>query len=202
MEKEIKQAIVNRRKQEIESQRNAILRAARKLAVAKGWPKVSIRQISAEIAYTPPVIYEHFKNKEAILIELESNGFRQLKFELEEARQQSADPALQLQDLSATAWDWAFKNAELYQVMFNLEGIRCSSPNPQALQESGHSVLETFRQLHLFSAEAPSLLLQWWAMLHGYISMVMAGKLPGKQEQTRREMLAAVKRFAQSLSGT
>lgn len=201
MEREIKQAIVNRRKKEIESQRNAILRAARKLAVAKGWPKVSIRQISAEIAYTPPVIYEHFKNKEAILIELASIGFRQLKFELEETRQKSAEPQQQLQDLSEACWDWAFKNAEVYQVMFNLEGIRCASPNPTVLHDSTQSVLETLRQLHLFSAEAPELLLQWWAMMHGYISMVMTGKLPGQQEKTRRLMVAAIKRFATGLSG-
>ncbi|MEL6805067.1 MAG: helix-turn-helix domain-containing protein, partial [Bacteroidota bacterium] len=72
MENEIKQAIRERREKEKAAQTNSILRAARKIAVAEGWTKVSIRKISKEIAYTPPVIYEHFKNKEAILIELES----------------------------------------------------------------------------------------------------------------------------------
>jgi AcrR family transcriptional regulator len=200
-EDKIQEAIKGRRQKEIESQRNAILAAARKLAVAEGWPKVSIRKISAEIAYTPPVIYVHFKNKEAILIELELLGFRKLKFTLEEARRQSNNPEQQLLDQTGAFWDWAFQNAEVYQVMFNMEGIRSSTTNPHALAESAQSTLETLRQLHLFSTEAPSLLLHWWALVHGYVSLVMSGKLPGKQEQTRRELMAAVKRFAQGLSG-
>ncbi|MEL7533306.1 MAG: TetR/AcrR family transcriptional regulator [Bacteroidota bacterium] len=201
MEDQIKQAIIERRKKERASQENAILRAARKIAVAEGWTKVSIRKISKEIAYTPPVIYEHFKNKEAILIELESIGFRKLKFELEEIRNAIKDPKEQLEALSMGVWDWAFKNAEVYQVMFNLQGIKSTPPSPNSLKESAQSTMETLKSLHLFSTETDSHLLNWWALVHGYISLVMSGQLPGKREQTRRELQKAIKLFAQNLSG-
>ncbi|MEL6651346.1 MAG: TetR/AcrR family transcriptional regulator, partial [Bacteroidota bacterium] len=182
MENEIKQAIRERREKEKAAQTNSILRAARKIAVAEGWTKVSIRKISKEIAYTPPVIYEHFKNKEAILIELESIGFRKLKFELEEVRNKVKDPSQQLEALSLCVWDWAFKNAEVYQVMFNLQGIKSTPPSPTALKDSAQSTLETLKSLHLFSTETDSHLLHWWALVHGYISLVMSGQLPGKRE--------------------
>ncbi|MEM6347995.1 MAG: TetR/AcrR family transcriptional regulator [Bacteroidota bacterium] len=201
MEDQIKQAIRARREKEKASQTNAILRAARKIAVEEGWTKVSIRKISKEIAYTPPVIYEHFKNKEAILIELESIGFRKLKFELEEVRVAVKEPKEQLEALSLCVWDWAFKNAEVYQVMFNLQGIKSTPPSPNSLKDSAHSTLETLKSLHLFSTETDSLLLNWWALVHGYISLVMSGQLPGKREQTRRELQKAIKLFAQNLSG-
>ncbi len=201
MEDQIKQAIRARREKEKASQTNAILRAARKIAVEEGWTKVSIRKISKEIAYTPPVIYEHFKNKEAILIELESIGFRKLKFELEEVRVAVKDPKDQLEALSLCVWDWAFKNAEVYQVMFNLQGIKSTPPSPNSLKESAQSTLETLKSLHLFSTETDSHLLNWWALVHGYISLVMSGQLPGKREQTRRELQKAIKLFAQNLSG-
>ncbi|MEL6255591.1 MAG: TetR/AcrR family transcriptional regulator [Bacteroidota bacterium] len=188
-----------RRLKEIEVLKAAILKAARDLAIEDGWPKVSIRKIAAIIAYTPPVIYEHFKNKEAILIELESHGFRKLKYALEEARESQSDPVEQLLAISSTFWDWAFKNAEYYQVMFNLDGIRSTPPSTEALKDTGKSVAEVLKQIHLFSADTDELFFNWWAMMHGHVSLVMSGQLRGMDSQVKRHMLGGMKRFAKAL---
>ena len=188
-----------RRVKEIEVLKTAILKAARDLAVKDGWPKVSIRKIAAIIAYTPPVIYEHFKNKEAILIELESQGFRQLKYALEHARETESEPVKQLLAISSEFWDWAFKNAEYYQVMFNLDGIRSTPPSTEALRDSGKSIAEVLKQIHLFSSETDELFFNWWAMMHGHVSLVMSGQLRGMDAQIKRHMLSGMQRFAKAL---
>lgn len=192
--------IKERRQREIEAVKAHILEASRKLAIAHGWPKVSIRKIANEIEFTPPVIYEHYKNKEAILIELEETGFRQLKYTLEEAREQSSDPAEQLRLMSGAYWDWAFAQGELYQVMFNLEGIHSTPPSSTALRETGKPVIKTLQQLHLFNAEVEELFFNWWAMAHGHASIVISGQVSGMQNQMRRYLMAGVDRFIESLA--
>ena len=189
-----------RRIREIEALKDSILKAARRLAIKDGWEKVSIRKIANIIEYTPPVIYEHFKNKEAILIELESQGFRDLRYTLEEARTKSTDPTVQLEEISKAHWEWAFYNAELYQVMFNLEGIRCSPTNPMALRDSASCVVETIRQIHLFSSEIEELFFNWWGIVHGHITLVMSGQISGIDNRVKNYMLGGVRRFSKTIA--
>jgi len=188
-----------RRQREIETQREAILEATRQLARQNGWPKVSIRKIADIVQYTPPLIYEHFKNKEALLIELEAVGFGKLRRTLDEARQRSGDPVLQLVALAEAYWEWAFAHAELYQVMFNLEGVQATSPRETALREAGPAVTETLRQLVLFSGPLDELFFNWWAMCHGHVCLIMSGHLQGHRSAIRQALLSGTERFAQGL---
>lgn len=188
-----------RREREKAAVKAATLVASRKLAKQLGWPKVSIRKIAKEIQYTPPVIYQHFANKEAILMELESQGFRKLKYELETSMEKGGDPLPRLLNLTATAWDWAFKESDLYQVMFNLDSIHATPPNRKALSESAEVVLKTLKEIHLFDAQVEEYFFTWWAMLHGYISLIMSGQVEGSRSKMRQFLLEAVERFAKSL---
>ncbi|MCI4667801.1 MAG: TetR/AcrR family transcriptional regulator [Bacteroidia bacterium] len=188
-----------RREREKAAVKSATLHASRKLAKELGWPNVSIRKIAREIQYTPPVIYQHFANKEAILMELEGQGFRKLQYALEETMEKGGDPIPRLLDLTATAWDWAFKEADLYQVMFNLDSIHATPPNRQALSESAAVVLKTLKEIHLFDSQVEEYFYTWWALLHGYISLIMSEQVQGNRNRMRQFLLDAVKRFAQSL---
>lgn len=184
-----------RRLNEIAALKVAILTAARSLAKSEGWTKVSIRKIAREIKYTPPVIYEHFKNKEAILIELETFGFRQLRHALEDAGDPSASPLSRLLSMSETYWDWTFEHKELYEVMFNLDGIRCSQPNTKALKESGEPVIAVLQELHLFDTGIEELFFNWWAIMHGHVSLILSGQVHGMSHQLRGYMKAAINRL-------
>lgn len=184
-----------RRLNEIAALKVAILTAARDLARSEGWTKVSIRKIAREIKYTPPVIYEHFKNKEAILIELETFGFRQLKYKLEETGEGSSPPLQRLLAMSEGYWDWTFENKELYEVMFNLDGIRCSQPNTKALKESGQPILSVLKELHLFDSGLEELFFNWWAIMHGHVSLILSGQVPGMSHQLKAYMKTAVSRL-------
>lgn len=192
--------IKERRQREIEAVKADILDATRKLALANGWPEVSIRKIGHAIEYTPPVIYEHFKSKEAILIALEEMGFRQLRYALEEAREAHNDPGEQLHAMTGAYYDWAFAFPELYQVMFNLEGVRSTPPSSTSLREAGKPVISTLQQLHLFKAEVEELFFNWWGMAHGHVSLVMSGQVSGMRTSVRRYLLAGVERYRKGLS--
>lgn len=78
-----------RQKEEVKS---SILRAAWKLVVHEGWQALSIRKIADAIEYSAPVIYDHFANKEAILLEFTREGFQLLNDELLKAKKKISQP--------------------------------------------------------------------------------------------------------------
>ena len=188
-----------RRQRQIDQLKQDILKAARQLALKNGWPSVSIRKISDIIEYTPPVIYEHFENKEAILAELESMGFRKLRHAMEDARQQAKTPEKQLEEVAKAYWEFATQHPELYQVMYNLQGIQSKPPDTRAIRNTGQPVLETLRYLHTFPAERESLFFQWWALSHGFVSLYMSGQLPSMKDGLKQNYLDAVRRFAKGM---
>ena len=167
-----------RRQREIESMKAEILQAARKLARGNGWQSVSIRKICSVIEYTPPVIYEHYKRKEEILQALEEMGFRKLEEKLQAIRAAQPDPAQQLLRMTAAYREFALREFDLYQVMFNLEGIYCEPPAADAIMVCAQPVLETLQELRIFALPPEPALLQWWALVHGYVSLEMSKQAP------------------------
>ena len=60
--------IAERRQRQKGGVRASILDAAWNLVETEGWQQLSIRKIADAIEYSVPVIYDHFENKEAILL--------------------------------------------------------------------------------------------------------------------------------------
>ena len=56
-----------RRERERAERERAIIAAARDLALAEGWDAVTTRRLAAEIEYSQPVLYSHFRGKREII---------------------------------------------------------------------------------------------------------------------------------------
>lgn len=66
----IRAASLARRERQKAETRQAILDAARALFVQHGVAATTMRGIAAAIGYTPTAIYHHFRDKDALLLEL------------------------------------------------------------------------------------------------------------------------------------
>jgi AcrR family transcriptional regulator len=173
--------IVERKIRQKEEVRSSILKAAWRLVEKEGWQALSIRKIAEAIEYSAPVIYDHFQNKEAILLEFTREGFRILNERLEKARSQFTDPARQLEAMAFAYWHFAFENQEYYQLMYGL-----GMPGCEMVQEIAE--LKTFTELIMASLREmisnsnntqadPYLKFRtFWSMIHGLISINMMGK--------------------------
>jgi len=115
-----------------EETRQNILHAAYDIVKEEGWLGLSMRKIADRIEYTAPIIYEYFSNKEAILQELTKRGFILLANELEKARQDFETPEEQLEAMWMAYWNFAFKDKEMYQVMFGVQMTCCLQRDPEA----------------------------------------------------------------------
>lgn len=156
--------------------RASILEAAQEVGLKEGWQSLSIRKIAEAIDYSVPVIYDHFINKDAILLEFVKQGFELLNKDLEKARISVTDPEMQMKSIGNAYLKFAHHHKEYYRLMFGL-GI----PSCEAVKEIPE--LRTFRQIvkepihHLLKQnkknelEAMVKFKNFWSSLHGLISI-------------------------------
>src|ERR1700743_2454963 len=103
-------SILDRKLRQKEEVRATILDTAWALVVTEGWHSFSIRKIADAIEYSVPVIYSHFENKDAILLEFNKKGFQLLAEALADAKKGQPDAAEEIRAMGRAYWKFAFAN--------------------------------------------------------------------------------------------
>lgn len=175
-----------RKKQDLE---RGILDAARYIAFHDGWQNVTVRKIADRIEYTPPAIYEFFESKQAVLYRLMQEGFVEILAEMKKAGDLAAPGAEAIEVIGDAIWGFAFRRKELYQVMHSLGGVPFGTektpPEAMAAFRYVYEALERGKSKHSDREVSVEML---WALLHGWISLTMAGRIRGGEKRARRGM--------------
>ena len=106
-----------RREREREEIRGRILDAARELFVAEGVESVTMRRIADKIEYSATAIYFHFRDKEALLVELCDCDFRAFAHRFHEIAK-IADPVERLRAAGRAYIAFGVENQSHYRLMF------------------------------------------------------------------------------------
>jgi len=189
---------IERKLREREAIRTNILKSALNIAIGDSWSAVTIRKIADAIEYTPPVIYEYFKNKDELLNEMVLMGFRSLHESFESTKKTEQDPRKILMRHSLNHWDFAVKNHELYQLMFSPERKRPI----EEISEMGSQLLDIFKALAKDDLLAEELMFNWMSLQQGYIYYhILNMNLPEKLSHIPPKQLFenAINRFLQSI---
>lgn len=117
--------IIERKLRNRENIHNTILKVSLEIVKKEGWQALSMRKIAEAIEYTVPVIYEYFKNKDALLNELAKTGFQRLACVLNKAKVSEHTGDQKLKKMWMAYWDFAFSDSEYYQLMFGIETQCC-----------------------------------------------------------------------------
>ncbi|PRY15689.1 TetR family transcriptional regulator [Pontibacter ummariensis] len=179
--------IAERKKRHKAEVRTSILEAAWQLVLQEGWQALSIRKIAEAIEYSVPVIYDHFANKEAILLELTKQGFQKLNAQLIKAQEGAGSTEEKIAAMAYAYWKFAFENKAYYQVMYGLGIPSCETVNQiSELSTFSGLILAPIKDLIAAGSNPetdPFLKLHtFWSMLHGLISINMMGSGEGKEE--------------------
>lgn len=195
--------IKQRRERERQAIRQSILSAAREIAIEEGWQAVTTRKVAERIEYSQPTIYEYFESKEAILLALLREGYEQLGAAVQAAFNSTADPEARLLAMSEAYWDFAFRCPELYQVMHGLAGTSSGwyperSSEPPAEMRASFNIAREGLELWAASKglDLPNLrdLVEVRrGLLHGLITLAMAGRIPGGPNHAKQIMLEAMR---------
>ncbi|RVU01042.1 TetR/AcrR family transcriptional regulator [Mucilaginibacter limnophilus] len=197
--------ILERRQRQKDEVRNDIIYAAWDMVQKEGWDKLSIRKIADAIEYSVPVIYDHFENKEAILLEFAKKGFKKLSVKIIEAKDAHKDPADQIRAMADAYWDFAFNNTQLYQLMFGIGMASCEigkampeqdkfrlivmEPIEALIKNSGREDVNSCLKYHTF-----------WSVMHGLISIKLMGNPAIDAELNKIVLDDAIAGFIKNLS--
>ncbi|GAA3779647.1 TetR/AcrR family transcriptional regulator [Streptomyces chiangmaiensis] len=183
-------SIQTRRERERAERERLIVTAARELAEAEGWDAVTTRRLAAEIEYSQPVLYSHFKGKDAIMAAVAVQGFEDMAGELRTARTSASSPREALAAVGRAYADFCERRPALYDVMFTH-----AVDLPFATAEAPAPLRAAFGELRLAVAplavgEEPGVVTETlWAGLHGLLTLMRSGRLPREQHDRRLALL-------------
>src|SRR3954453_14657972 len=114
-------SVQQRRERDRAARHQLIVATARELAEAEGWDYVTTRRLADRIEYSQPVLYQHFKNKDAIVHAVALEGFAELAAALRPAREEAGDPQEALGAVARAYADFAERGPVLYEAMLTLD---------------------------------------------------------------------------------
>jgi len=173
--------IKERSVQSREHTRKGILEAAMLVARKEGWNALSMRKIADIIEYSVPVIYEHFTNKDAILLELSRDGYRMLTRYMQSASDQNILPEGKLEAMWLAYWDFAFAQKELYQLMFGV-GMPCCELRMSFIETEvptqliKNSILDLMAKQNPGDDEISKKFYTFWSVAHGLVAISLINK--------------------------
>ncbi len=165
---------IERRQKEKENVRKNILETALNIAISDGWDGVTIRKIANRIEYTPPVIYEYFKNKEDLLNEVALMGQQMLHEGFDIVKEKESAPRKILMLLSLNHWEFAFNHKKLYELMFSSGR---AVPNAETHPEV-RKIKDLFLELTRDQNLAEEQLFSWMCLQQGFIYNIKQIGLP------------------------
>ncbi|WP_214410008.1 TetR/AcrR family transcriptional regulator [Sphaerisporangium fuscum] len=187
-------SIQTRRERERAERERLIVTAARELAESEGWDAVTTRRLAEEIEYSQPVLYSHFKGKDAIMAAVAVEGCAELAIELRAARTAASDPRQALTGIATAYSSFGERRPALYDAMFtHIVDLPFATPEaPAPLQEAFGELREAV--LPFAGDDDVDVLTETlWSGLHGLLTLMRNGRLLGGHHEERLATL--IKRF-------
>ncbi|MFE5817125.1 TetR/AcrR family transcriptional regulator [Streptomyces sp. NPDC056479] len=184
-------SIQTRKERERAERERLIVTAARELAESEGWDAVTTRRLAAEIEYSQPVLYSHFKGKDAIMAAVAVQGCADLADELHRARTAARGRRAALAAVGETYTAFARRRPALYDAMFT-HRVDLPFATPEAPEPLQRAFAELLAAVEPIAAEGddPGLLTEtYWAGLHGLVTLMRSGRLPEGAHERRLDLL-------------
>ncbi|MGI5378385.1 TetR/AcrR family transcriptional regulator [Streptomyces sp. CA-251387] len=184
-------SIQTRRERERAERERLIVTAARELAEAEGWEAVTTRRLAAEVEYSQPVLYSHFKGKDAIMAAVAVQGCADLAAELRTAREAAKGERGALAAVGEAYTAFARRRPALYDAMFTHHvDLPFATPEaPAALQEAFGELRQAVEPIAAEGDDVGLLTETYWAGLHGLVTLMRSGRLPEGAHERRLELL-------------
>ncbi|MCX4765170.1 TetR/AcrR family transcriptional regulator [Streptomyces sp. NBC_01275] len=184
-------SIQTRRERERAEREQLIVTAALELAETEGWDAVTTRRLAAEIEYSQPVLYSHFKGKDAIMAAVAVQGCAELAVELRAARTAAQDARGALKAVGEAYAAFARRRPALYDAMFtHAVDLPFATPEAPAALWAAFNELLTAVEPAAAEGDDPGLLTEtYWAGLHGLVTLMRSGRLPERAHEQRLELL-------------
>lgn len=178
-------SITERKAKEKEELRALILQGAKKLFIENGIEQTTIRNIADEISYSVGTVYVYFKDKNSILHELHTLGFKQLGGEMR-VLMSVAEPMERLAAIGRVYIRFAVDNPDMYDLMFNMkapmEFLKKVEEEEWNEGKATFNALKTtvqqcMEQGYFSGYQLEALSFTIWSTVHGMCSLYIRGRI-------------------------
>ncbi|MFJ6073035.1 TetR/AcrR family transcriptional regulator [Streptomyces sp. NPDC093065] len=190
-----------RRERERAERERLIVTVARNLAEAEGWDAVTTRRLAAEIEYSQPVLYSHFKSKGAIVAAVAVRGCEELTAGLRASAAAAGDGYGRAAAVGRAYTDFGRRRPALYDAMFTHPvDLPFATPGaPAPLREAFGELRRAVQPVARDGEDLTLLTETFWAGLHALVTLTRDGRLPAETHDHRLALLIA--RFAVPAGG-
>lgn len=173
---EVDVSIAERKARERAEREQRITGAARRIASEQGWEAVTIRRLAEEIEYSQPVIYSHFRNRDAIVAAVAIAGFGEIATTLRAATASSANERQALENVATAYIAFALDQSALYEAMLVLSReLPFAQPEaPGELRDAFHALASVVAP---FCQDVDTATEVLWAALHGAAELERHGRI-------------------------
>lgn len=184
--------------------RRTLIDASVDLLATEGLEAFSMREVARRAGVSHQAPYHHFQDREAILAEIVTEGFRSLRTEMQRAIDGVSAPAARLTAIGKAYVAFAVGHPAHFKVMFRSELV------PAAKHEEARACADSAFDLVVSIVDDvvregrgktdPSLVLAAWSLAHGLATLMLEGKLEKQCGKSKRAQTAAAHAVLESFT--
>jgi AcrR family transcriptional regulator len=190
----------------MESARQRILSAARRIHRTDGIAALSLRAVARDVGLTPMANYRHYQDKDALLMALVEEGFTKLEARFAAALK-TKSPVKAIERLLLAYAEFALAEPHAFDLMFltrrpgvpEAPASLRASPSP-SFEAAISAVAEAMETGELRRGDPGETILTAWATAHGMIVLHISGRFGGNDDVFRRIYRRTVKRLLAMLA--
>ena len=173
--------------EQIQKAKTGILDQAVSLIVEVGYKGFTMRKLASRLGITATTIYNYYKNKDDLFLNLLIRGFQDLYARLERAHHGQSTPAQRLRAMISTFTDFGLGNANIYNLMYAWPVPKYKDYVGTSMEPVAHKQLEGalkipelfFNTIKAYAASADKvvsddetvfLMIHYWSQIHGFIA--------------------------------
>ncbi len=173
--------------EEIEKIKTEILEQTVMLIVEIGYNNFTMRKLATRLGITATTIYNYYKNKDDLFLNVLILGFRELNQRLEDARQRGTTPAERLRAMITAYIDFGLEDANFYNLMYAWHVPKYNDYVGTEMESVARLQLEGALKIpEIFSVtvkiyaqssnkmitddETVFLMIHYWSQIHGFIA--------------------------------
>ncbi|MGL4234954.1 TetR/AcrR family transcriptional regulator [Tabrizicola sp.] len=158
--------------------------------------EVSLRDLARRVGVSPTAAYRHFADKSALMTAIAETGFADFAARMERAAGAGQPPQARIMDQAWTYMTFARERPAMFRLMFadDLPFAQGGTADMPAAQHAFQTLQETIHAANP-AADAGQLrggVVRFWAALHGYVVLYLAGRLDNEKDGTRAGMEAVI----------
>lgn len=163
---------------------NALIQAGVQILSKEGVAGLSLRKVAKRVGVSYAAPYAHFRDRQALIAAISTEGFKRLYAALDAAASAHADdPKQQLVEAALAYVQFAVDNTDIFKIMFSgvLEKEKEYPSFVESSRKSFERVVEIVRacqEAEVLPSAPPELMaVSVWGQVHGVVSLVLEGQV-------------------------